>query len=188
MPRTRYLNLEPVDHEQSSGETRRILDKAREQVGFIPNMYANMAHQPALLETYLDGYARFRQGGGFSPAEQELVFLSISHENHCEYCVSAHSMLAAMKSGLDTEVIDAIREGKDIPDERLAALDRFVRLMVRQRGNATPEDVRAFLDAGYSQQQVLSIILAISVKVLSNYANHAFNTELDEAFSGYAWS
>jgi uncharacterized peroxidase-related enzyme len=187
MPRTRYLELDPVVHEQATGDARETLDKAKGQVGFIPNMYANMVNQPALLDIYLSGSAKFREKGGFTPPEQELVFLSISHANHCEYCVSAHSMLAAVKSGLAPEVIAAVREGTDIPDARMAALDRFVRLMVTQRGNATRKDVERFLDAGFSEQHVLSIILAISVKVLSNYANHAFNTPLDAAFAEFAW-
>ena len=32
---------------------------------------------------------------------------------------------------------------------------------------------------------VLNIILAVAVKVLSNYTNHAFATEVDERFAAY---
>jgi hypothetical protein len=38
-------------------------------VGFIPNMYAGMANSPGLLETYMDGYDRFRKDSGLTPAE-----------------------------------------------------------------------------------------------------------------------
>jgi hypothetical protein len=30
-------------------------------------------------------------------------------------------------------------------------------------------------------------VLAISVKILSNYSNHLFNSELDSVFDDYAW-
>ncbi len=30
-------------------------------------------------------------------------------------------------------------------------------------------------------------LLAIAVKTLSNYSNHLFHTELDEAFASHAW-
>jgi AhpD family alkylhydroperoxidase len=33
--------------------------------------------------------------------------------------------------------------------------------------------------------QILEVILAISVKMLSNYSKHIFHTDLDEAFSAY---
>lgn len=48
-------------------------------------------------------------------------------------------------------------------------------------------DVQHFLDAGYSERHILEIILAISVKTLSNYANHLFHTPIDGVFAGRAW-
>ena len=55
--------------------------------------------------------------------------------------------------------------------------------MVESRGNPTDADAKAFLDSGYSEKQILGIILAIGVKVLSNYTNHIFHTEVDDAFT-----
>ena len=46
----------------------------------------------------------------------------------------------------------------------------------------------AFLAAGYTQTAVLDVILAVSMKVLSNYTNHIVETPLDEAFAPHAWS
>ena len=37
-----------------------LLGKAKAGIGMIPNMYANMANAPGLLDTYLSGYAAFR--------------------------------------------------------------------------------------------------------------------------------
>jgi alkylhydroperoxidase family enzyme len=45
--------------------------------------------------------------------------------------------------------------------------------------------VQAFLDAGYDERQFLYIILAAAVKTLSNFANHAFATPVDERFAAY---
>ncbi len=187
MSRQKVLDLNTIDHAHADGASRAVLDKAKAQVGFIPNMYGNMANLPALLETYLYGYGLFREQGGFTPTEQEVVFLAISHENGCEYCVSAHSMLAAKQSNVPSHVIEALRNGDEVDDAKLSALDRFTRKMVESRGNASREDISAFLAAGYSEQQVLSLILAISVKTLSNYSNHLFNTEVDSVFADYAW-
>ena len=188
MSREKVLELQGVEHEQSDGAARAVLDKAKAQVGFIPNMYKNMANLPALLDTYLHGYALFREEGGFTPAEQEVVFLAISHENGCEYCVSAHSMLAAKMSGVPEDAIAALRNGSEVADEKLAALDRFTRGLVRSRGNPSRDDIAAFTDAGYTEKHVLAVVLALSVKILSNYSNHLFNSELDSMFSEFAWA
>jgi AhpD family alkylhydroperoxidase len=150
-------------------------------------MYLAMANSPGLLETYLDGYARFRQDSGFSPTEQEVVLLTISRSNGCDYCMAAHSMIAD-KAGAPTSVTDAIREGRDIPDPKLAALSVFVDRMLSTRGRPGPDDVASFLAAGYSERQILEIVLAIAVKTLSNYTNHLFGTPLDERFAGRKWA
>ncbi|ESQ97659.1 MULTISPECIES: carboxymuconolactone decarboxylase family protein [Pseudomonadaceae] len=182
------LTLPALSLETSTPRGAEVLQKAKAQVGFIPNMYANMVHSPGLLETYLDGYAAFRTESGFTPAEQEVIFLVISRENGCEYCVSAHSFLADMKSGLAADVTNAIRDGNPIADAKLAALAEFTRTLFHTRGLPTKAAVEAFLGAGYSERQILEIVLALAVKTLSNYANHLFHTPLDEMFSGRAWT
>ncbi|MCP3870794.1 MAG: carboxymuconolactone decarboxylase family protein [Gammaproteobacteria bacterium] len=187
MAREKVIQLEGVDHGASEGRGKEVLDLALSQVGFIPNMYQNMANLPALLDTYLHGYRLFREEGEFTSAEQEVVFLAVSHENECEYCVTAHSMLGAVKSQVPEDALQSLREGKTPGDPKLAALDRFTRTMMKTRGNPKREDISAFLEAGYSEPHVLAIVLAISVKVLSNYSNHLFNTEVDEMFAPFRW-
>lgn len=182
------IGLPAVTLESADGKAKAVLEKALAQVGFIPNMYARMVHSPGLLDTYLHGYAAFRNDSGFTAPEQELIFLVISHENGCEYCVSAHSFLADMKSKLAPEVTDAIRDGKAIPDPKLAALATFTRTLVKSRGLPGKSDVQAFVGAGYREQQILEIVLAISVKTLSNYANHLFHTPLDPMFEARRWA
>ncbi|NMG44569.1 carboxymuconolactone decarboxylase family protein [Aromatoleum toluvorans] len=182
------LTLPPQSPETAEGSAKAVLDKALKQVGFIPNMYANMVHSPGVLNTYLDGYAAFRQDSGFTPAEQEVVFLAISRENGCEYCVGAHSLIADKFSGVPVEVTDAIRDGRPIPDARLRALAEFTRTMVASRGLPRRKDVDAFLAAGYTERQILEIVLAIAVKTLSNYSNHLFHTQLDAKFAERRWT
>ncbi len=187
MTREKMLSLTGVDHKTAQGRPKEVLDDALAAVGFIPNMYQNMVNKPAVLDTYLYGYKLFREEGDFTPPEQEVVFLAISHENECEYCVTAHSMLAAKKSGVSDVVLRAARNGETLPDAKLAALDAFTRLMVQTRGNPERAGIDAFLGAGYGEQHILSIVLAIAVKTLSNYSNHLFNTEVDEVFAPFAW-
>lgn len=181
------ITLPLVDVLTAGAGAREQLEQARQQVGMIPNMYAAMANLPAALETYRLGYDRFRRDSGFSPAEQEVVFLTISKENGCEYCVSAHSFVADAVSGVPTAVTNAIREGAEIPDPRLRALATFTRALVQKRGWPSAGDAQAFLDAGYTEKQILAIVLAIAVKTISNYTNHLFATPLDAAFQARAW-
>jgi uncharacterized peroxidase-related enzyme len=157
-------------------------------MGIVPNMYRMMAHAPALLETYMDGYTRFRESSGFTPVEQEVVFLAISRENACEYCMAAHSTVADVLTRVPGEVTAALRDDRPIDDARLAALARFARALVATRGRPTTEDAEAFLDAGFSPAQIMHVLLAVAVKTMSNYANHMARTPIDPMFAARAWS
>ena len=187
MSREKLVSLEAVNPETATGRAKELFDDATSKVGFVPNMYANMANVPAVLDTYFYGYGLFREQGGFTPQEQEVVLLTISHTNNCEYCVGAHSMIADKMSNVPADTLQAIREGNEIPDAKLAALNAFTLVMVKKRGNPSKEDIAAFHEAGYDDKAILSIVLAISVKVISNYSNHLFATPLDDAFAAYSW-
>ena len=148
-------------------------------------MYANMANVPGVLSTYLHGYDLFRKHSGFTAAEQEVVFLAVSQYNGCDYCTAAHSMLADKMSGVPSDILQAIRTRTSIPDTKLAALASMTVEIVAKHGQPDHAVVKAFLDAGYSESQLLNIVLAAAVKVLSNYTNQAFGTAVDEKFAAY---
>ena len=151
-------------------------------------MYAGMANSAGLLETYVSGYWQFRDESGFTPVEQEVVLLTISRFHACTYCMAAHSMIADKMSKVPADVLEALREGKPLPDPRLVALAEFTTIMLEQRGSPTPEQFNDFIAAGYLDRDVLEIILAIAVKTISNYSNHVLHTSVDEAFRAYAWN
>lgn len=180
------VETSPISDDQAQGKAKELLDGARAKLGFVPNMYRGMAVNPGLLATYLHGYALFRESGNFTPPEQEVVFLTISGANGCDYCTAAHSMLAVKVTKLGETHTQALREGKPLSDAKLEALRRFTHHMWETRGLPTKAEAAAFRAAGYGDVHVLEIILAISVKTISNYANHVNHTDLDAAFAPFA--
>ncbi|RQS25362.1 carboxymuconolactone decarboxylase family protein [Burkholderia sp. Bp8992] len=180
------LTLPLLSEDTAPEKSRELLGNARKKQGFIPNMYGEMAHAPGALSTYLHGYDWFRKESRFTPAEQEVVFLTISRENACHYCIAAHSMIADKVSKVPPQAIHAIRDGATIDDPKLGALAAFVKEMVQTRGNPSEAALQTFAGAGYSEQQALQIVLAIAVKTISNYTNHLFETAVDAPFASYA--
>ena len=189
MTETYKINLPLRTPEDPDDAVSAPLKAANKAVGMVPNMYAGMANLPALLATYSFGYDKFRKEAGFNSVEQEVILLTISRANECHYCVAAHSSLADTMSGVPREATDAIRDGRAIEDPELEALRNFTRdVMSESRGNPSLQEAQAFLDAGYTEKHILGIILAISVKVISNYSNHLFHTEVDPAFASREWA
>lgn len=179
--------LEAVDVAAANERQKPILEGVIKGMGAVPNMYANMVTSPGLLETYLHGYDVFRKESGFTPVEQEVVFLTISYLNACDYCMAAHSVIADKMSKVPEDVTNAIRDGRKIEDDKLEALSAFTKELFTTRGRPSAAAAQQFLDAGYTERQVLEIILALAVKTLSNYSNHVFGTEVDAMFSSRAW-
>ena len=179
-----HLRLENVS---TSPLTNEILENTKKGLGFVPNMYVTMGANTALLDAYTHSYKSFRANAGFTPVEQEVVFLSVAYENDCEYCMAAHSFVGDMMTKVPTEVTDAIRSGNQIPDIKLAALSKLTRSLTTTRGNVSQEEIDEFLKAGYSEIHVLGIISGIAIKTMSNYSNHVTNPKLDEEFSGRIW-
>ncbi len=181
------LTLPAKTLDDADPKARDILANTKASTGMIPNMYANMANSPSMLQVYVDGYSLFRAESGFTPAEQEVVFLTISRENECHYCMAAHSFIADNMSKLPTEVTDAIRDNRSIEDTKLAALANFTRTILVSQGHPGQDDVASFLRAGYAESHILDIILALAVKTISNYTNHLFDTAVDNAFAARSW-
>lgn len=185
---TYRISMQPVKSEEAEGTAKTLLENAKKQLGIVPNMYANMANLPALLDSYNHGYNLFRKEVGFTPVEQEVIFLTISKENGCEYCMAAHSVVADMMSKVPVAVTEAIRSDEEIPDNKLSSLSAFTSILVNKRGRPSEADAKEFLQAGYTEKHILAIILAISVKTISNYSNHIFHTPVDTLFKAREWS
>ncbi|MFO8154311.1 carboxymuconolactone decarboxylase family protein [Thioalkalivibrio sp.] len=164
---------------------RPMLEDAGRQYGMVPNLYAKMAEAPALLEAYLQVSAIFARSS-LSTTEQQVVLLAASRTNQCGYCMGAHSVLADMAE-VPVETTDAIRDDRPIPDPRLEALRRFTNQLVERRGWLDDAEVQTFLDAGFTRENLLDVIVGVGQKTLSNYTNHIAGTELDSAFAHRSW-
>jgi len=185
MTRESLLDMTPTTLDTAEGEAEKLLSGAKESLGFVPNMYTYMANLPGVLAGYLNTYQDFRETTGFTPAEQETVFLTISRINGCTYCMAAHSMIADKKSGVPADSLAALRDGNTLPDASLNAVAKFTEAMVESRGNPGKDAVEAFLNAGYGEKQVLGVVLAIACKTFSNYVNHLAGTPVDDVFAPY---
>lgn len=172
--------------EKAPKAAQALLADAQQKYGFIPNLLAGFAESPATLQAYLDLGAVLNKTS-LTPVEQQVVLLAASAENHCTYCVAAHSLIAKRMVKADADIVKALRELKSLPDSKLNALAIFTRAVVKQRGNVVGNALDEFLNAGYTRQQVLEVVLGVAMKTLSNYANHIMDTPLDSAFQPEAW-
>lgn len=162
-----------------------LLESSEKSFGMIPNLHAVMAESPELLKGYqiLHGLA---QETSFNADELTVVWQTINVEHECHYCVPAHTGIAKSMKVSD-ELIEALRNDEELKDSKLNALKNTVLAVTRGRGVIGEKEQKAFMDAGYTAQNMLEIILILAQKVMSNYTNHLAETPVDDAFAQFAW-
>jgi hypothetical protein len=84
-------------------------------------------------------------------------------------------------------ILRALRSGANLPDQKLEALRSLVVDVVRSRGRVSDKRIGEFLAAGYSEQNVLEVVFAVAMKILSNYVNHVTETPIDAQFMAQVW-
>ncbi len=177
----------PLHSSETAPEgSKPVLAAAQKKFGFLPNLIRVMAEAPAAAEAYTAVMGIFERSS-LSDAEKQTVLLSASLANECDYCMAAHSTIAAMK-GVPADIIEALRSGATLPDTRLDALAVLTRSVVETRGWPSEAAKEAFFAAGYGATEYLEVIVGVTVKTLSNYVNHAADTPLDTAFQAHKWA
>jgi len=173
------------DKETAIDESKELLENSENSFGYIPNLHGVLAEAPGLLKAYQELHALFLDSS-FNKDEITVVWQTINVEHECHYCVPAHTAIAkAMK--VDDEITEALRNKSQLPTDKLQTLHETTLALTKQRGNISEDELEKFYDAGYTQRQLLEIVLALSQKVISNYTNHIANTPLDKAFEKFEW-
>jgi uncharacterized peroxidase-related enzyme len=171
--------------ETAPKESLKILETTEKAYGFLPNLIGVLAESPAGVKGYRTLMDIFDESS-FTPTERQVVLLAVSRYSECHYCVAAHTTIADVQK-VPHDVTDAIRNDLPIADSKLEALRIFTTKVVDQRGWVSEEEIQVFVQAGYNKQQIIEVILGVSMKTLSNYVNHISETPVDDAFAKRAW-
>lgn len=175
------MNFQIYDVDNAPKDSQPLLKAVKKNFGFVPNLLGEFAEAPAVLEGYL-ALTEIVGKTNFSPVEQQLAILAVSIENKCQYCSAIHSTILRNQLKVDEGIVNAVRNGDPVSDPKLNALVSYVKKTVKNRGFVDEVEVQAFVDAGYSKQNVLEVNLIIALKTISNYTNHLAKTPIDEAF------
>lgn len=172
--------------ESAPAGSKAQLESAQHRMGQIPNLYGVLAEAPIAVEAY-DTLGSLLMKSSFTPTERHVVWFTINAYHDCHYCMAAHTFLAKGEK-VSEDVIETARAVGSYPDPKLEALRVFTLKLVENRGWAAPQDLEAFLDAGFTKQNVLEIVVVIAHKVLSNYTNHIVETPVDDVFGRFTWT
>ena len=165
-----------IDPSQAQGKTRQTLDAVNKMLGATPNLFRVAAQAPSVLEG-LVGLIGTAAQGSLKGSVREAIALAVAEANGCDYCLSAHTVLGK-GAGLSEAELSQARDASS-PDAKTAAMLRFARAAVLERGRVGAAGLAALKQAGVSDAEALEVIANVVVNIFTNYINLVADTEID---------
>lgn len=171
--------------ESAPTEAQARVETAKKNNGFLPNLIGVLAGAPSALEMYQEVGA-MNARSSLSAAEREVVQITAATLNRCAFCVAGHTALSVKKKLLEDSEIQALRQTTPLSDAKFNALAVFTQAVMREKGAVSDEELKAFFDAGYGEQQSLEVVLGVALATLCNYANNLAKTSINPELEPYA--
>ena len=150
--------IKPLERNQVDAATGATLDAVKAKLGLLPNMFRTLAHTPVALNAYMQ-LAGVSAGGKLNARQREQIALAVGEANDCDYCVAAHSVIG-QGAGLSGAQIELARRAQ-AESPRDAAI-----LQLAQA-------------AGFTDADVLEVLVSVIFNIYTNYTNHLARTDLD---------
>lgn len=167
--------FEVPSREEVNAENQQIFDQLQSKVGRVPNIYATYAYS----NTALSRYMQFANGpSSLSYKETEAINLVVSQVNGCSYCQAAHTG-AAKQNGFSEEEILELRRGQAPFNTKLDALVKLAKSIVTHSGKVEDAKVDQFLNAGYSKENLVDVVVAVGAKSITNYLHNLTDIPID---------
>ncbi|OOS24004.1 alkylhydroperoxidase [Moraxella porci DSM 25326] len=168
-------------------------EKAKERIemvqkanGFIPNLIGVLANSPQALEMYQE-VGKINSKSSLTPEEIEVVQITAAAHNGCDFCVAGHTKIGTLKLKMPENVLNALRARTTIEDNaKYQALAQFTMQLIDKRGKVSDEELAAIKAAGYSEQNILDVVLGVALATLCNYANNVAQNDINPELQAYA--
>lgn len=179
----------PVPCEQQLPDgVRGLLAKARERLGFVPNVFSVYSFRPERLSAWFSHFRLLHQPTpGLSAADRELIAVAVSAANGCLYCLVAHG--AALRQELGDPILgerisyDWRRAGLD---ERRRAICAYAEKLTLRPRELTRADLQSLLDVGLTLEEAWDVAELAAMYNLTNRMAMATNMLPNREYSAQA--
>jgi uncharacterized peroxidase-related enzyme len=179
----------PVPEEAAlPDDLRGLFAKARERLGFVPNVFRVYAFRPRRLSAWFSHFRQLHEPtANLSAADREMIAVVVSAANGCLYCLVAHG--AALREELGDPVL-----GERISydwrradlDARRAAICAYADKLTVQPREVTRADLQSLLDVGLSIEEAWDVAEIAAMYNLTNRMAMATNMLPNREYSAQA--
>jgi len=142
----------------------------QEKAGFVPNVFLALAHRPNECRAFFDYHdALMLRDGGLSKAEREMIVVSTSGANDCQYCVVAHGAILRIyaKDPLVADQVAINFRKADITDRQRVML-AFAEKVALNSAALEEADYEAVRSHGFDDEDIWDIGAIAAFFALSN--------------------
>ena len=162
--------------DEAPAASQPLLDAVKDKLGTIPNLFRLIANSPEGLKGVLSLNSALATT--LDAKTRERIAIAVAAVNGCDYCMSAHTYLGLNLAKLDGAELAANRRGQST-DAQASAVVAFARKVAESRGKVADADLAAVKIAGFTDAQVIEIVLVVAENFLTNLINNVAATELD---------
>lgn len=173
MTNQRIHGIEPA---QADERLYGLFERVKGRFGMVPNLTKVMARSPITLQAFL-ALGDLQAEGRLSRDLQTKIAVTVAQANACDYCLSAHTAIGKLSQIDDNEL--ALNRYGDSEDRRIQTALHFVRHVVRSKGGIAEGDLDTVRRAGYSDEEIIEMLLNVAVNTLTNYVNRVAGTAVD---------
>ncbi len=164
MPLIEYPVLEDLD-----GETRDVLDRARNAGGEIPAFPRMLANNPDVLKAALGQFAEVMYGGNLPPDLKQLAFVVVSQTNECTYCAASHGEELVNTFGHPAAHLEALAEQDHSGlSDRERAVAAFARQGARDPKRMSAEHLDALRAVGFDDADIIELLAVVAQASFAN--------------------
>ena len=89
----------------ASAEAKAVFDDIRKtpNTDYVGNAWRAMANDPKALKRNWDKAKEVMAPGALDPLVKELIYITVSIMNNCEYCIHSHTFFARAKGMTDAQ-------------------------------------------------------------------------------------
>ena len=165
-------------------DIRTRLLAVQEKSGFIPNVFLTLAYRPDEFRAFFAYHdALMEKEGGLSKAEREMIVVTTSAANQCQYCVIAHGAILRIraKNPLVADQVAVNYRKADITPRQKAMLD-FAMKVALEAQVVSDADFTALAAHGFSDDDIWDIAAIAAFFALSNRLANVTGMRPNEEF------
>ena len=136
------------------------IKEVNDKAGFIPNIFLALAHRPAEFRAFFAYHDALmeKETPGLGLAEREMIVVTTSVLNQCQYCVIAHGAILRIraKNPFIADQLATNYRKADITERQKAMLDYALKVS-RQAEKVNEQDYSTLHEHGFDDDDIWDI-------------------------------